>query len=84
MKENTAYILATADAPDNPTITINPDITTSVQNITIDDYFHNNGYREPERDANGNLIYYDLMGRRTVNPTTGIYILTNGQKVVVR
>ena len=31
----------------------------------------------------GNEVYYDLLGRRVVNPTKGMYIL-NGRKVVIK
>ena len=36
-----------------------------------------------ENDADKAPVYYDLMGRRVVNPTRGIYIV-NGKKVFVR
>ena len=36
-----------------------------------------------ENDADKAPVYYDLMGRRVVNPTRGIYIV-NGKKVLVR
>jgi hypothetical protein len=54
-------------------------ITSGVEEVSTEDVV-----REPERDANGNLIYFDLYGRRITNPAPGIYILTNGRKVVVR
>jgi hypothetical protein len=39
---------------------------------------------EPARDANGNLIYYDLTGRAAVNPAPGLYLLSTGRKVLLR
>jgi hypothetical protein len=54
-------------------------ITSGVEEVSTEEVV-----REPERDANGNLIYFDLYGRRITNPAPGIYILTNGRKVVVR
>jgi hypothetical protein len=37
-----------------------------------------------ETDRFGNIIYYDLAGRRITNPMPGLYILSNGKKVVVK
>jgi hypothetical protein len=80
---NTAYLPVTEEVTD-PTINITDDYVTGIFAISINDNFNYTNNREPERDANGNLIYFDLMGRRIINPSAGIYILTNGQKVVVR
>lgn len=80
---NTAYLPVTEEITD-PTINLTDDYVTGIFAISINDNFNYTNNREPERDANGNLIYFDLMGRRIINPSAGIYILTNGQKVVVR
>jgi hypothetical protein len=66
--------------PTDTNLKIDEDVVSGTEDIQQDLIL----IREPERDANGNLIYYDLLGRRTTNPGTGIYILTNGQKVVIR
>jgi hypothetical protein len=63
---------------DNLDINDETPITSGVEEVTTEIV------NEPGRDANGNLIYFDLYGRRVMNPAPGIYILTNGQKVVVR
>jgi hypothetical protein len=64
--------------PDTIEIRVNPNITVGVDTI------NDETGREPERDANGNLIYYDLCGRRVTNPAPGFYILTNGKKVLIK
>jgi hypothetical protein len=79
---NTAYIPVEDDAPGEVEINVT-DTPTGIFSISVGDDYHF-GPAEPERDANGNLIYFDLMGRRIINPSAGIYILTNGQKVVVK
>jgi hypothetical protein len=71
---NTAVLVGLSD---NLDINDQP-ITSGVEEVTTEIV------NEPGRDANGNLIYFDLYGRRVMNPAPGIYILTNGQKVVVR
>jgi hypothetical protein len=71
---NTAVLVGLSDELD---INDQP-ITSGVEEVTTEIV------NEPGRDANGNLIYFDLYGRRVMNPAPGIYILTNGQKVVVR
>jgi hypothetical protein len=79
---NTAYIPVEDEAPEEVEINVT-DTPTGIFSISVGDDYHF-GPAEPERDANGNLIYFDLMGRRIINPSAGIYILTNGQKVVVK
>jgi hypothetical protein len=66
--------------PESTDLSIEDEVVAGTENIQQDVIFNN----EPERDANGNLIYFDLYGRRITNPAPGIYILTNGRKVVVR
>ncbi len=53
--------------------------TTGVEDVTID--APGKGY---VTDSDGNPVYYDLCGRRVVNPTAGLYILSNGKKVIVK
>jgi hypothetical protein len=71
---NTAVLVLPTTEP----LIIDEPITSGVEEVTTEIV------NEPGRDANGNLIYFDLYGRRVMNPAPGIYILTNGQKVVVR
>jgi hypothetical protein len=75
--------LSIAENPDDVEIRINDGITTGLDQIAID-FDNDNGYQQPGRDADGNLIYYDLLGRRVTNPTAGFYILTNGRKVILK
>ncbi len=86
MANNATIDIKDANAPEDPEYRIvdetTNDVLTGVNGIVDDNTA--NGYREPERDAQGRLIYYDLTGRRMVNPDPGIYILTNGQKVIVK
>lgn len=49
--------------------------TTSIDNVTID----NDG----AINFGGDNTYYDLSGRRVVNPVNGIYIV-NGKKVIIK
>jgi hypothetical protein len=53
--------------------------TTGVEDVTIDapgkDYV---------TDGDGNPVYYDICGRRVANPTAGLYILSNGKKIIVK
>jgi hypothetical protein len=55
--------------------------TAAISDVSID---KNPAETMPARDANGNIIYYDLTGRATINPSTGLYILSNGHKVLFR
>jgi hypothetical protein len=72
---NTAVLVLATDED----LRVDDPITSGVEEVSTEEVV-----REPERDANGNLIYFDLYGRRITNPAPGIYILTNGRKVVVR
>jgi hypothetical protein len=60
--------------PDTPVIEEVVPTTSGITNIKV----------EPVRDTNGNLIYYDLTGRATVNPAPGLYLLSTGCKVLLR
>jgi hypothetical protein len=80
--------------PDTPVIEEVVPTTSGITNIAIPDPANSDptnpdggpadAQGEPARDANGNLIYYDLTGRATVNPAPGLYLLSTGRKVLLR
>ncbi len=64
-----------------------PESPSHQSNLFLLDFYGETSSVSPEREADGgekDKIYYDLNGRRVMNPQKGIFITQEGEKVIMK